>query len=94
MGVYVCVGAGGISVCFCVCLRVYVYVVTSVGRIDKIIVSFAKEPYKRDDILQETYDLIDTTDRSHPISDLAKRARHHRCQIAEFSDVVVWMCTR
>jgi len=34
----------------------------------KLQVSFAKEPYKRDNILhKETYNLIDPTDRGHPI---------------------------
>ena len=34
----------------------------------KLQVSFAKEPCKRDAILQkETYNLIDPTDRSHPM---------------------------
>ena len=36
----------------------------------KFQVSFAKEPYKRDDILQKRpIFLIDPTDRSHPICD-------------------------
>jgi len=39
-----------------------------VSRIDKITGLFAKEPYKRDDVLQkEAYDSIDPPDCSHPI---------------------------
>jgi len=33
----------------------------------KLYVSFAKEPYKRNCMLQETCHFIDPTDRSHPI---------------------------
>jgi len=33
----------------------------------KLQVSFAKEPYKRDDSAKEAYNFIDPTDRSHPI---------------------------
>jgi len=33
----------------------------------KLQVSFVKEPYKRDYSAIETYNLIDPTDRSHPI---------------------------
>jgi len=33
----------------------------------KLQVSFAKEPYKRDDILQDTYNLKEPTNRGHPI---------------------------
>jgi len=35
----------------------------------KLKVSFAKEPYKRDTSAKETYNLIDPTDRSHPMCD-------------------------
>jgi hypothetical protein len=37
----------------------------------KLLISFAKETYKRDYSAKETYNFIDPTDRSHPISDLA-----------------------
>jgi len=33
----------------------------------RLLVSFAKEPYKRDYSAKETYNLIDPTNRSHPI---------------------------
>ena len=36
----------------CICVR-YQYGVASISRLLKIKVSFAKEPYKRDDILQK-----------------------------------------
>jgi len=42
----------------------------SVGSISlyvSVAVSFAKEPYKRDDILQKRPVIIDPTDQSHPI---------------------------
>jgi len=38
-------------------------------------VSFAKEPYKRDDILHNTYNFIDPTYRGHPMGFL-------HCQVA------------
>jgi len=45
----------------------YIYGVSLVSRIDKIIVSFAKEPYKRDDILQKRHNFKAPTNGSHPI---------------------------
>jgi len=43
------------------------YAVASVSRIDKMIGLFCKKPYKRDYVLQETYNLVDPTNRSHSI---------------------------
>jgi len=42
--------------------------------------SYAKEPYKRDDILQKTYDFKEPTDRSHPISKRQHTLTHTHTQ--------------
>jgi len=48
--------------------RLYIYGVAATGRIDKMISRFCKRAlYKRQYYAKETYNLIDPTDRSHPI---------------------------
>jgi len=52
-----------------VCIHIYRYGVASVSRIDKIIGLFCKRALeKRRYSAKETYNLIDPTDRSHPIA--------------------------
>jgi len=49
------------------------YGVATSSRLLKIQVSFAKEPYKRDNASKETYDFKEPTNRSHPLSSLVER---------------------
>ena len=54
--VYVCVSVCVACACVCMCFRVCCICVSQVscgyGHTTQLLVSFAKEPYKRDDILQ------------------------------------------
>jgi len=49
------------------------YGVATSSRLPKIQVSFAKEPYKRDNFSKETYDFKEPNNRSHPLSSLVER---------------------
>ena len=59
------------------------YGLALVSRINKIMVSFAKESFYRHDILQKRpIILIDPTDRSHPIAFFLSSSRHtHSAQV-------------
>jgi len=71
------VGASKMFGCMCIacmyCIYVYILYMCEMGWLRlvgslKLQVSFAKEPYDRDDILQkETYNSKEPTNRSHPI---------------------------
>ena len=54
----------------------------------KFQVSFAKEPYKRDDILQKTYNFEEPTNHSHPICVLA------HVVVNDQQHEPRWWCTR
>ena len=65
----------------CVCVRARAYKCHYMGWLRlvgsiKVKVFSAKEPYKRDYSAKETYNLIDPTNRSHPISRLQRASSH------------------
>ena len=68
LSTYQCVPAPGFKIKSFQCTMGWLRLVAS----SKLLVSFAKEPYDRDYILQKTSNFKESTNRSHPISGVKK----------------------